>query len=67
MAWVEAHPYIVSLARTIYDERAWSEMPVLADALEDAGCTDEDVLEHCRENRLHARGCGVLDNILARL
>ena len=35
------------IARTIYDDRAWDQMPILGDALEDAGCTREDVLSHC--------------------
>jgi hypothetical protein len=36
-------------------------MPILADALQDAGCADAQVLDHCRANRPHARGCRVLD------
>jgi hypothetical protein len=66
LAWVEGHPHLVALARTIYEERTWSEMPVLADALEEAGCAEDDVLEHSREHPLHARGCWVLDAVLAR-
>jgi hypothetical protein len=41
-------------------------MPILADALQDAGYEDEDVLNHCREPGAHVRGCWVLDLILAR-
>jgi hypothetical protein len=52
-----------TLARGIYDERDWGRMPVLADALLDAGCGDERVLSHCRE-RLHTRGCWLLDGVL---
>ena len=49
------------VARSIYDERAWDQLPVLGDALEDAGCTNEDVLAHCRGPGPHARGCWVVD------
>jgi hypothetical protein len=66
MAWVEDHLHLIGLARTIYEDRSFNEMPVLADALEDAGCGDEDVLDHCRETQSHARGCWVLDAMLAR-
>lgn len=41
-------PTVVQIARGIYDERAFGRMPVLADALEEAGCTEEAVLRHCR-------------------
>jgi hypothetical protein len=56
----------VAIARGIYDEQAFAEMPVLGDALEDAGCADEEVLTHCRRRGEHARGCWVLDAILGR-
>ena len=42
------------------------DMPVLGDALEDAGCDDEEALAHCRHHPLHARGCWVLDAVLCR-
>jgi len=57
-------PDVRAMARGIYDERDWGRMPVLADALLDAGCDDERVLSHCRQ-RLHARGCWLLDGLLA--
>jgi hypothetical protein len=52
------------LAHTIYEERAFEQLPVLADALEEAGCTDEAILRHCRQPG-HVRGCWVLDAVLA--
>jgi hypothetical protein len=55
---------IVQLARTIYDERRFSELPILADALEDAGCRDETILDHGRRDAPHARGCWLLDSLL---
>jgi hypothetical protein len=50
-----------ALARQMYDSRDFSAMPILADALQDAGCDDEDVLDHCRADREHVRGCWVVD------
>jgi hypothetical protein len=52
------------LAEGIYEDRAFDRMPVLGDALEDAGCTSAAVLEHCRDRGEHVRGCWVLDLIL---
>jgi hypothetical protein len=52
------------LARALYDEQRFEEMPVLADALEEAGCRDELLLSHCRGPGPHARGCFVLDALL---
>ncbi|MBY0458695.1 MAG: hypothetical protein K2V38_15255 [Gemmataceae bacterium] len=55
-----------SLAAHIGATRDFGAMPILADALQDAGCEDEQVLRHCREERAHARGCWVLDAILGK-
>jgi hypothetical protein len=57
---------IPAIARRIYDERAFHDLPILADALEDAGCTDQGILSHCRGDGPHARGCWVVDLILGR-
>src|SRR5262249_9075974 len=46
---------VVAIARGIYDEYAFDRMPILADALEDAGCTNPDILDHCRELGEHVR------------
>lgn len=57
----------VSLARAMYDSREFSAMPILADALQDAGCDNEDVLSHCRDaNQVHVRGCWVVDVVLEK-
>jgi hypothetical protein len=45
------HGTVPAIARRIYDERAFHDMPILADALEDAGCTDRDLVGHCRRTR----------------
>jgi hypothetical protein len=53
------------MARTLYEERAFDQLPALADALEDAGCADAEILDHCRAREPHVRGCWVLDMLLA--
>jgi hypothetical protein len=56
---------VVTLARQMYDARDFSAMPILADALQDAGCDNDDVLTHCRDaNQTHVRGCWVCDFVL---
>jgi hypothetical protein len=57
---------VVKLAQAIYDERAFDRLPILADALEEAGCTNADILDHCREPGLHVRGCWVVDLLLGK-
>lgn len=58
---------VLALARRIYDERDFDGMPILADALQDAGCANEDVLNHCRDaNQVHVRGCWVVDLLLQK-
>jgi hypothetical protein len=46
--------------------RAFDRMPILADALQDAGCDNEDVLNHCRGSGPHVRGCWVVDLVLRK-
>jgi hypothetical protein len=57
---------VTTLASAIYTERAFDRLPILADALEDGGCTDAEILNHCRAPGLHARGCWVVDLLLRR-
>jgi hypothetical protein len=57
----------VSLAKHIYEARDFAQMPILADALQDAGCDNADVLNHCRHaNQVHVRGCWVVDGVLGK-
>jgi hypothetical protein len=57
----------VTLARTMYAARDFSAMPILADALQDAGCDGDDILAHCRDTtRPHVRGCWVVDRVLEK-
>jgi hypothetical protein len=55
-----------ALARTMHDSREFSAMPILADALQDAGCDNEDILSHCRGPGPHVRGCWVVDLVLGK-
>jgi hypothetical protein len=57
---------VAAIARGIYHERAFGELPVLADALEKAGCVDTAVLDHCRKAGPHVRGCWVVDLLLGK-
>jgi hypothetical protein len=64
LAWNDA--LVRKLARSIYDDRRFTDTPVLADALEDAGCAAADLLEHLRGPARHTRGCWAVDLLLAR-
>jgi hypothetical protein len=57
---------VPKLVRTIYDDRAFDRLPLLADALDDGGCTNADILSHCRSPGPHMRGCWVIDLLLDR-
>jgi hypothetical protein len=64
---------VTNLAETTYEERSLPSgeldplrLSVLADALEDAGCTDADILDHCRSGGPHVRGCWVVDLLTGR-
>jgi hypothetical protein len=57
---------VVTLAEGIYQERAFDRLPILADALQDAGCEDTELLGHCRGPGPHARGCWVVDLLTGR-
>ncbi|HWG41472.1 MAG TPA: hypothetical protein VN688_01715 [Gemmataceae bacterium] len=54
------------LAQAIYEQRAFDRLPILADALEEAGCTNADILNHCRQPGEHVRGCWVVDLMLGK-
>jgi hypothetical protein len=57
---------VLQLARQTYDSRDFSILPILADALQDAGCENEEMLNHCRQQTEHVRGCYVLDLLLGK-
>ncbi len=56
----------LSIARGMYDSRDFSAMPILADALQDAGCDNDDILDHCHRPGPHVRGCWVVDLVLGK-
>ncbi len=64
LAWNDGA--IRKMAQAIYDERAFDRLPLLADALEDAGCADADILAHCRGPGPHVRGCWLVDSLLGK-
>ena len=58
---------VLALARQADAAREFGVLPILADALQDAGCDDDAVLTHCRDTSLaHARGCWVVDLVLGK-
>lgn len=63
-AWLT--PTVTKLAILIYEERQFDKMPLLGDALEEAGCSNEDMLQHCRGGGEHVRGCWVVDKVLGK-
>ena len=56
----------LAIARGMYESRDFSAMPILADALQDAGCDSADILDHCRGPGPHVRGCWVVDLVLGK-
>jgi hypothetical protein len=57
---------VTALAKQMYGSRDFSAMPILADALQDAGCDSDDILDHCRGAGPHVRGCWVVDLVLGK-
>jgi hypothetical protein len=70
-AWLT--PSVLAQAQAIYDDRILpagtidnTRLAVLGDALENAGCEDAEILNHCRQPGEHVRGCWVIDSILGK-
>jgi hypothetical protein len=60
-------PTVTALAQTMYESRDFAAMPILADALQDADCDSDDILDHCRDpKQVHVRGCWVVDLVLGK-
>jgi hypothetical protein len=58
--------FIPKLAQAMYDDRRFDDLPILADALEVAGCTDAELLTHLRSPGPHVRGCFAVDLLLGK-
>jgi hypothetical protein len=59
-------PSVLAVAHSTYETRSFEELPILADALEETGCTDADLLSHLRGPGPHVRGCWVVDLVLGK-
>src|SRR5262245_46122343 len=59
-------PAVLHLAQSIYDDQAFDQLPILADALEEAGCASRELLDHCRSPGPHVRGWWVVDLALGK-
>jgi hypothetical protein len=55
---------VTRLAQAIYSEERFTDLPILADALLDAGCDNDDLMQHCRAPGVHETGCWALDLLL---
>lgn len=64
LAWNDGT--VLKLVEMITRERQWSNLPILADALEEAGCTNQTILNHCRRPGEHGDRCWVVDLLLER-
>jgi hypothetical protein len=60
-SWLASGGPLARLAQAIYQERRFQDLPILADALEDAGCDQAEILSHCRQPGDHVRGCWLVD------
>ena len=59
-------PPVLAIANSIYEDRRWEDLPILGDALQEAGCSDAALLEHCRAKGPHTRGCWLVDLLLKK-
>jgi hypothetical protein len=57
---------VPAIAGHVYDDRVFQDLPILADALTDAGCDNQEMIDHCRSGGPHVRGCWVVDLLLGK-
>ena len=57
---------MTAIVQSIYDDRTFDSLPILGNALEELGVTDQAILDHCRQPGEHLRGCWVLDLLLGK-
>jgi hypothetical protein len=66
-AWLKWNDgVVVKMGKAIDDAGRYADLPILADALEDAGCDNADLLSHCRTPGGHAAGCWAVDLLLGK-
>jgi hypothetical protein len=65
LAWHDAT--VPRIAQSIYEQYTFEHLPILADALEEAGCDNAVILDHCRQPAKHVRGCWLLDTLLQKM
>ena len=58
---------VVSIAITMDETQCFEMLPILGDALQEAGCSNEDILNHCHTNEAHRRNCWVVDLLMGKL
>ena len=61
-SWLSSN--VIALARAIRSDQKFDRLPILADALQDAGCADDSILEHCQSRKPHRRKCWVVELLL---
>ncbi len=62
LRWIDRT--VPRLAQRIYEEKDWAALSILADGLEEAGCTEQAILDHLRGPGPHVRGCWAVDLVL---
>jgi hypothetical protein len=65
LAWRDGT--VFRLGQTIYEDCRFDLLPILADALQESGCTNADILQHCHASGPHVRGCWVVDLLLGKV
>jgi hypothetical protein len=59
-------PTVRAIAQEIYERNDFTTLGVLGDALQDAGCTEAEIIRHCQASGPHVRGCWVVDGVLGK-
>jgi hypothetical protein len=57
---------VMAIGKAVDADQAFDQFPILADALEEAGCDNQPLLAHCRDSGSHVRGCWVVDLLLSK-
>ncbi len=62
----QAEVMVPGLAHMAYEGQRFQDLPILADALEESGCPDQDILSHLRGSNPHVHGCWALDALIGK-